>query len=81
MAELNGIGSENQGFMNSHQVEYQQVDPELVDSDDEVAVNAFPHNAVSRRKLRMVIDPEDDDWGGSMIKVQVYSFILDHLLD
>ncbi|XP_061342048.1 uncharacterized protein LOC133288335 [Gastrolobium bilobum] len=54
--------SENRvGFMNSYRVEYQQVDNDLVDSEDEVAVSAFPDNAVSRRKLRMVIDPEDDD--------------------
>ncbi|KAJ1385396.1 Timeless protein [Sesbania bispinosa] len=54
--------SENRaGFMNSHQVEYQEVDHDLVDSEDEVSVSAFPDNAVSRRKLRMVIDPEDDD--------------------
>ncbi|KAK2457999.1 timeless family protein [Trifolium repens] len=54
--------SENQvGFMSSNQVEYKQVDPDLEDSDDEVAVNVLPDNAVSRRKLRMVIDLEDDD--------------------
>lgn len=62
MVELNGIGSENQvGFMNSHQVEHKQVDPDLEDSEDEVAINVLPENAVSRRKLRMVIDLEDDD--------------------
>ncbi|KAK7279867.1 hypothetical protein RJT34_24926 [Clitoria ternatea] len=51
----NGIG-----FMNSYQAEYQQTN-DLEDSEDEVIVGAFPDNAVSRRKLRMVIDPEDDD--------------------
>lgn len=60
--ELTGNGSENRvGLSNTHQVEYQQVDDELVDSEDDVATNAFVDNAVSRRKLRMVIDPEDDD--------------------
>nr|XP_027189879.1 protein timeless homolog isoform X3 [Cicer arietinum] len=54
--------NENQvGFMNSHQVEHKQVDPDLEDSEDEVAINVLPENAVSRRKLRMVIDLEDDD--------------------
>ncbi|GAU32321.1 hypothetical protein TSUD_43630 [Trifolium subterraneum] len=54
--------NENQvGFMSSKQVEHKQVDPDLEDSDDEVAVNVLPDNAVSRRKLRMVIDLEDDD--------------------
>ena len=37
MVELNGTGSGKRvGFMNSHEVEYQQVDPDLVDSEDEV---------------------------------------------
>lgn len=49
--------------MNSSQVEYQQMD-DLADLEDEVAVSAVPDNARSRRKLRMVIDPEDDDWRG-----------------
>ncbi|KAL1296480.1 hypothetical protein AAHE18_19G284400 [Arachis hypogaea] len=48
-------------LMNSDKVEYHQVDPELVDSEDEVVVGAPPDNTVSRRKLRMVIDHEDDD--------------------
>jgi timeless len=62
LVKLNGFSSENQvGFMSSNQVEYKQVDPDLEDSDDEVAVNVLPENAVSRRKLRMVIDLEDDD--------------------
>ncbi|TKY51370.1 hypothetical protein E2542_SST22881 [Spatholobus suberectus] len=47
-------------YMNSSQVEYQQMG-DLADSEDEVAVSAVPENARSRRKLRMVIDPEDDD--------------------
>lgn len=46
--------------MNSSQVEYQQMD-DLADSEDEVDVSAFSENVRSRRKLRMVIDPEDDD--------------------
>ncbi|WJX20662.1 hypothetical protein P8452_10190 [Trifolium repens] len=59
---LQSAPNENQvGFMSSNQVEYKQVDPDLEDSDDEVAVNVLPDNAVSRRKLRMVIDLEDDD--------------------
>ncbi|WJX14434.1 hypothetical protein P8452_04700 [Trifolium repens] len=59
---LQSAPNENQvGFMSSNQVEYKQVDPDLEDSDDEVAVNVLPENAVSRRKLRMVIDLEDDD--------------------
>lgn len=67
MVELN-ICSENQGgFVNSHQVENMQVDPDLEDSEDEVAVDTLPDNAVSRRKLRMVVDLEDDDWCGSVI--------------
>lgn len=62
MFELTGTSSENrEGLMNSHEVEYQQVDDDLIDSEQEVAVSTFPDNAVSRRKLRMVIDPEDDD--------------------
>ncbi|CAI8604387.1 unnamed protein product, partial [Vicia faba] len=53
--------NENQvGFKNS-QVENKQVDPDLEDSEDDVAVNVLPDNAVSRRKLRMVMDLEDDD--------------------
>lgn len=47
--------------MDSPQVEYQPVDHDLEDSEDEVAVSASRDNAVSRRKLRMVIDLEDDD--------------------
>ncbi|CAJ1976983.1 unnamed protein product [Sphenostylis stenocarpa] len=55
------LKSENRvDFMDSSQVEYQQMD-DLVDSEDEVNVSAFPDNARSRRKLRMVIDPEDDE--------------------
>lgn len=46
--------------MNSSQIEHQQMD-DLADSEDEVAVSGFPDNARSRRQLRMVIDPEDDD--------------------
>jgi len=46
--------------MDSSQVEYQQMD-DLADSADELDVSVFPDNAKSRRKLRMVIDPEDDD--------------------
>ncbi|XP_068491170.1 uncharacterized protein [Phaseolus vulgaris] len=46
--------------MDSSQVEYQQMD-DLADSEDELDVSVFPDNAKSRRKLRMVIDPEDDD--------------------
>ena len=63
MVELNGTGSGKRvRFMNSPQVEYQQVDPDLVESEeDDVAVSALADNTVSRRKLRMVIDPEDDD--------------------
>ncbi|XP_058769846.1 uncharacterized protein LOC131643603 isoform X2 [Vicia villosa] len=53
--------NENQvGFKNS-QVENKQVDPDLEDSEDDVAVNVLPDNAVSRRKLRMVMDLEDDE--------------------
>ncbi|XP_052110339.1 uncharacterized protein LOC107466801 [Arachis duranensis] len=48
-------------LINSDKVEYHQVDPELVDSEDEVVVGAPPDNTVSRRMLRMVIDHEDDD--------------------
>ncbi|KAF7821199.1 protein timeless-like protein isoform X1 [Senna tora] len=49
-------------FSNTHQVEHQEVDDELVDSEDDVVTTGFfPDNAVSRRKLRMVIDPEEDD--------------------
>ncbi|XP_044504324.1 protein timeless homolog isoform X2 [Mangifera indica] len=36
-------------------------DDELADSDDDVAASEMQSNAVSRRKLRMVIDLEDDD--------------------
>ncbi|XP_024642189.1 protein timeless homolog isoform X2 [Medicago truncatula] len=59
---LQSAPNENQGgFVNSHQVENMQVDPDLEDSEDEVAVDTLPDNAVSRRKLRMVVDLEDDD--------------------
>ncbi|KAK7391297.1 hypothetical protein VNO78_19711 [Psophocarpus tetragonolobus] len=47
--------------MNSSQVEYYQQMDDLADSGDEVIVSAFPDKARSIRKLRMVIDPEDDD--------------------
>lgn len=36
-------------------------DDELADSGDDVAASEMQSNAVSRRKLRMVIDLEDDD--------------------
>ncbi|XP_028798783.1 protein timeless homolog isoform X2 [Neltuma alba] len=49
------------GLSNSHQVEYQQVLDELMDSEDDEAARALPDNAVCRRKLRMIIDPEDVD--------------------
>ncbi|KAI5400286.1 hypothetical protein KIW84_065265 [Lathyrus oleraceus] len=53
--------TENQvGFKNS-QVENKQVDPDLEDSEDDVAVKVLSDNPVSRRKLRMVMDLEDDD--------------------
>ncbi|XP_054820740.1 uncharacterized protein LOC129319668 isoform X2 [Prosopis cineraria] len=56
------LESENwTGLSNNHQVEYQPVDDELMDSEDDVTTMALPDNAVSRRKLRMIIDPEDDD--------------------
>lgn len=55
-------GSKNSlGFSETDQVEYQNLDNELVDSEDDVADRVFPDNAISRRKLRMVIDLEDDD--------------------
>ncbi|XP_014514621.1 uncharacterized protein LOC106772617 isoform X2 [Vigna radiata var. radiata] len=54
------IEMEDVDSMNSSQVEYQQMD-DLADSEDEVDVSAFSENVRSRRKLRMVIDPEDDD--------------------
>ncbi|KAE9611334.1 putative timeless protein [Lupinus albus] len=58
----NVSGSENgEGLMNYHGVEHEQVDDDLIDSEDEVTVSSFSNNRVSRRKLRMVIDPEDDD--------------------
>ncbi|CAK8573428.1 unnamed protein product [Lathyrus sativus] len=53
--------NENQVDFKNSQVEYKQVDPDLEDSEDDVAVNVLPDNAVSRRKLRMVMDLEDDD--------------------
>lgn len=62
MVEINGNGSESEvAFLDTPQVEYQPVDRDLEDSEDEMDVSAFRDNAVSRRKLRMVIDPEDDD--------------------
>ncbi|KOM35905.1 hypothetical protein LR48_Vigan02g205500 [Vigna angularis] len=54
------IEMEDADSMNSSQVEYQQMD-DLADSEDDVDVSAFSENVRSRRKLRMVIDPEDDD--------------------
>ncbi|CAL0316025.1 unnamed protein product [Lupinus luteus] len=58
----NVSGSENgEDQMKYHGVEHEQVDDDLIDSEDEVTVTAFSNNKVSRRKLRMVIDPEDDD--------------------
>ncbi|XP_027934002.1 uncharacterized protein LOC114189593 isoform X3 [Vigna unguiculata] len=51
---------EMENVVDSSKVEYQQMD-DLADSEDEVDGSAFQDNARSRRKLRMVIDPEDDD--------------------
>ncbi|KAL5139649.1 Receptor-like protein EIX2 [Glycine soja] len=45
--------------MNSSQIEHQQMD-DLADSEDEVAVSAFPDNARSRRQLRMIHCNEKD---------------------
>ncbi|KAK4258425.1 hypothetical protein QN277_007878 [Acacia crassicarpa] len=54
------LKSENWLGLSNTRVEYQQVVDELMDSEDEAA-GALPNNAISRRKLRMIIDPEDDD--------------------
>ena len=40
---------------------HQQVADELADSGDDIASSALPINSTSRRKLRMVIDFEDDE--------------------
>ncbi|XVF12596.1 hypothetical protein REPUB_Repub08aG0132500 [Reevesia pubescens] len=39
----------------------QQAEDELADSGDDVASVSFVESTINRRKLRMVIDPEDDD--------------------
>ncbi|XP_017972873.1 PREDICTED: protein timeless homolog isoform X1 [Theobroma cacao] len=40
---------------------HQQAEDELADSGDDVASGSFVESTINRRKLRMVIDPEDDD--------------------
>ncbi|KAI9094799.1 hypothetical protein K1719_026605 [Acacia pycnantha] len=55
------LKSENWLGLSNTRVEYQQVVDELMDSEDDEAAGALPNNAISRRKLRMIIDPEDDD--------------------
>ena len=53
---LLGVASEN----NLDHVSRQQVDDELADWGDEVVSSVPPKSAVMRRKLRMVLDLEDD---------------------
>ncbi|XP_021295364.1 protein timeless homolog isoform X3 [Herrania umbratica] len=40
---------------------HQQAEDELADSGDDVVSGSFVESTINRRKLRMVIDPEDDD--------------------
>ncbi|CAB4301968.1 unnamed protein product [Prunus armeniaca] len=42
-------------------LQHEQMDNDLADSGDEMAQGAFPESGVSRRKLRMVLEDEDDD--------------------
>jgi hypothetical protein len=53
---LLGVAPEN----NLYHVSHQQVDDELADWGDEVVSSVPPKSAVMRRKLRMVLDLEDD---------------------
>jgi hypothetical protein len=53
---LFGVASEN----NLDHVSRQQVDDELADWGDEVVSIVTPKSVVMRRKLRMVLDLEDD---------------------
>ncbi|KAJ7974108.1 Timeless protein [Quillaja saponaria] len=59
--EATGTGSENLLGVPISYSEYKNLDDELQDSGDEVAPSAFSESLASRRKLRMIIDPEDDD--------------------
>ena len=52
-----GAASANNRDISPHQ----QVADELADSGDDIASSALPINSTSRRKLRMVIDFEDDE--------------------
>ncbi|XP_019442095.1 PREDICTED: protein timeless homolog isoform X2 [Lupinus angustifolius] len=57
-----GIQNVSGSSENGEGMKNEQVDDELMDSvEDEVSVSTFSNNKVTRRKLRMVIDPEDDD--------------------
>ncbi|ONI25468.1 hypothetical protein PRUPE_2G304900 [Prunus persica] len=46
---------------NLEDLQHEQMDNDLADSGDEMAHGAFPESGVSRRKLRMVLEDEDDD--------------------
>ncbi|KAI5347141.1 hypothetical protein L3X38_015020 [Prunus dulcis] len=46
---------------NLEDLQHEQMDNDLADSGDEMAYGAFPESSVSRRKLRMVLEDEDDD--------------------
>lgn len=42
-------------------MEHQLMDDDFADSGGDAAAGGLMRTSVSRRKLRMVIDPEDDD--------------------
>ncbi|XP_008234806.1 PREDICTED: uncharacterized protein LOC103333691 [Prunus mume] len=46
---------------NLEDLQHEQMDNDLVDSGDEMIHGALPESGVSRRKLRMVLEDEDDD--------------------
>ncbi|KAH9677425.1 Timeless family protein [Citrus sinensis] len=48
-------------FNNEDDMEHQLMDDDFADSGGDAAAGGLMRSSVSRRKLRMVIDPEDDD--------------------
>ncbi|BFG23444.1 hypothetical protein CerSpe_097180 [Prunus speciosa] len=66
-AEVRGTGTgtgdplDSGPVKNLEDLQHEQMDNDLADSGDEMAHGAFPESGVSRRKLRMVLEDEDDD--------------------
>ncbi|KAJ0041935.1 hypothetical protein Pint_17608 [Pistacia integerrima] len=62
VSEMNGSNiSSFSALNNADDLPHQIMDDELADSGDDVGAVEILNSAVSRRKLRMVIDPEDED--------------------